>query len=99
MPKIIHGKPHNNRLNVFFCQQLLLRASQKATKILRKIIQFEGKSVSDISQVMVFLFTENSLHVGGEGNGTPCQYSCLENPMDGGASRLQSMGSLRVGHD
>ena len=21
----------------------------------------------------------------GEGNGTPCQYSCLENPMDGGA--------------
>ena len=20
-----------------------------------------------------------------EGNGTPCQYSCLENPMDGGA--------------
>ena len=22
---------------------------------------------------------------GGEGNGTPFQYSCLENPMDGGA--------------
>ena len=22
---------------------------------------------------------------GGEGNGTPLQYSCLENPMDGGA--------------
>ena len=21
----------------------------------------------------------------GEGNGNPCQYSCLENPMDGGA--------------
>ena len=34
-----------------------------------------------------------------EGNGTPLQYSCLENPMDGGACRLQSMGSLRVGHD
>ena len=31
----------------------------------------------------------------GEGNGTPLQYSCLENPTDGGAwSRLQSMGSL-----
>ena len=27
-----------------------------------------------------------SLHMyGGEGNGTPLQYSCLENPMDGGA--------------
>ena len=24
-------------------------------------------------------------HVFGEGNGTPLQYSCLENPMDGGA--------------
>ena len=32
----------------------------------------------------------------GEGNGTPLQYSCLENPMDGGPGRLQSMGSLRV---
>ena len=24
-------------------------------------------------------------HSPGEGNGTPLQYSCLENPMDGGA--------------
>ena len=24
-------------------------------------------------------------HLGGEGNGTPLQYSCLENPVDGGA--------------
>ena len=30
---------------------------------------------------------------------TPLQYSCLENPMDGGAGRLQSMGSQRVGHN
>ena len=35
----------------------------------------------------------------GEGNGTPLQYCCLENPMDGGACRLQSLGSMRVGHD
>ena len=35
-----------------------------------------------------------------EGNGTPLQYSCLGNPMDGGAcSRLQSMVLLGVGHD
>ena len=32
-----------------------------------------------------------------EGNGTPLQYSWLENPMDRGG--LQSMGSLRVRHD
>ena len=48
----------------------------------------------------------------GEGNGNPLQYSCLENPMDGGAwcsarripglaepGGLPSMGSHRVGHD
>ena len=29
--------------------------------------------------------TMESADLGGEGNGTPLQYSCLENPMDGGA--------------
>ena len=31
-------------------------------------------------QIMVF-----RAYMPGEGNGTPLQYSCLENPMDGGA--------------
>ena len=36
----------------------------------------------------------------GEGNGNPLQYSCLENPIDGGAwCRLLYMGSQRVRHD
>ena len=36
----------------------------------------------------------------GEGNATPLQYSCLKNPMDGGAWwATQSMGSQRVRHD
>ena len=36
----------------------------------------------------------------GEGNGIPLQYSCLENPMDGGPwCRLLSIGSQRVEHD
>ena len=35
----------------------------------------------------------------GEGNGTPLQYSCLENSMDRGARGLQSMGSQKFGHD
>ena len=34
-----------------------------------------------------------------EGNGSPLQYYCLENRMDRGACRLQSMGLQRVGHD
>ena len=33
----------------------------------------------------------------GEGNGSPLQYSCLENPMDAELGR--SMRSQRVGHD
>ena len=32
----------------------------------------------------------------GEGNGNPLQYSSLENPMDRGACRLQSMGSQEL---
>ena len=35
----------------------------------------------------------------GEGNGTPLQYSCLKNPVAEEPGRLQSMGSLRGGHD
>ena len=34
-----------------------------------------------------------------EGDGAPLQCSCLEHPTDGGAWWVQSMGSLRVGHD
>ena len=34
-----------------------------------------------------------------EGNGTPLQYSRLENPMDGGAWWAAVHGSRRVGHD
>ena len=34
----------------------------------------------------------------GEGNGTPLQYSCLENPMDGGAWAAVH-GVARVGYD
>ena len=35
----------------------------------------------------------------GEGNGNPLQYSCLKIPWTEERSRLQSMGSQRVGHD
>ena len=35
----------------------------------------------------------------GEENGSPLQYSCLENSMDRGPGGLQSMGSQIVGHN
>ena len=38
-------------------------------------------------------------HSVGEGNGTPLQYSCLENPTDGGAWRAAVHGVARSRHD
>ena len=35
----------------------------------------------------------------GEGNGNPLQYSCLENPMDGGTLQATVHGVARVGHN
>ena len=37
----------------------------------------------------------NSRQENGEGNGTPLQYSCLENPMDGGAWRAAVHGVMK----
>ena len=37
------------------------------------------------NQHSTFYFYEFDYALIGEGNGTPLQYSCLENPMDGGA--------------
>ena len=40
---------------------------------------------SFMSLVVDYFFSDRFYWVSGEGNGTPLQYSCLENPMDGGA--------------
>ena len=54
-----------------------------------------GVAESDTTEQLHFHF---SLSCTGEGNGNPLQCSCLENPMEK-PGRLQSMGSLGVGHD
>ena len=41
-----------------------------------------GREESDMTERLHFHFTLSCI---GEGNGTPLQYSCLENPRDGGA--------------
>ena len=45
-------------------------------------LQFMGSEESDTAERLPFHF---SLSCTGEGNGNPLQYSCLENPRDGGA--------------
>ena len=50
-------------------------------------------STGEIKQDMSFL----GLKTHGGRHGNPFQYSCLENPMDGGACGLQSTGSQQSG--
>ena len=53
------------------------------TRLLEKTIALTTWTV--VNKMMSLLFNMLSSFVIGEGNGTPLQYSCLENPMDGGA--------------
>ena len=48
---------------------------------MRILVGFTSLSRLDL----VSLYFSPSAGYVGEGNGTPLQYSCLENPMDGGA--------------
>ena len=60
-------------------------------------LQSMGCEELDRTEQLHFHF---SLSCIGEGNGTPLQYCCPENPMDGEEpGRLKSMGLLRVRHD
>ena len=55
-----------------------------------------GRWGSDTTEWLHFHF---SLSCIGEGNGSPLQCSCLENPRNGEPGGLPSMGSHRVGHN
>ena len=59
-------------------------------------LQSMGSIESDMTERLYFDF---SLSCIGEGNGSPLQCSCLENPRDGKLGGLTSMGLHRVGHD
>ena len=56
---------------------------QKGDREIGKLLHgLQGASPRAVS---LFLFYVYSVRKPGEGNGTPLQYSCLKNPMDGGA--------------
>ena len=67
--------------------------------------------ISDIRVSLVAQMVESACNVGdpgsipgsgrspGEGNGNPLQWSCQENPLDGGAWQATVHGSQRVEHD
>ena len=70
--EIRHGYTHRNKLEgtIFRGKRKLEISTLKTKNKLRKGQAHQLWVISDDS---------------GEGNGTPLQYSCLENPMDGGA--------------
>ena len=43
------------------------------------------EKAQEFQKNIYFCFIDYAKAFDGEGNGTPLQYSCLENPMDGGA--------------
>ena len=61
-------------------QKVGLKLSIQKTKIMASSPitpwQVDGETVETVTDFIL----------GGSGNGNPLQYSCLENPMDGGAS-------------
>ena len=68
----------------------ILRSSAFFTVQLSQPYMTTGKTIAltrrtFVGKVMPLLFNMLSRLVIREGNGTPLQYSCLENPMDGGA--------------
>ena len=68
----------------------LIKWCYKASKKKKKFFWDNGKTIAltrrtFVGKIMSQLFNMLSRLVIGEGDSTPLQYSCLENPMDGGA--------------
>ena len=60
------------------------RKLQRSKKIIFNILGTTFLSLEPYHQYTLLSIVYSSNHIG-EGYGTPLQYSCLENPMDGGA--------------
>ena len=53
----------------------------------QKVVRRHSSELLLVKKKLFFLLNWITVqHPSGEGNGIPLQYSCLDNPMDGGAS-------------
>ena len=91
-------------LEVMVCQYLDLKFYVSIGGFLRDCIVFKGfPGGAEVKASACNVGDLGSIPGSGrppeEGNGNPLQYSCLENPMDGGAWWAKSTGSQRVVHD
>ena len=70
-------KPHSVRRRQVSCSRLSLHGLH--VYLIRSLVGFKQHKILKSKK------GEDQRGRDGEGNGTPLQYSCLENPMDGGA--------------
>ena len=70
----------------FLENECLLAATEISVCVIHAVKGFGlvNKAEIDVETVKDFILRASKITVG-EGNGTPLQHSCLENPMDGGA--------------
>ena len=65
------------------------QTAELSTNLTQQLVHKRSLGILTARSALVFLGLTQDLSRtswdGGEGNGTPLQYSCLENPMDGGA--------------
>ena len=69
-------------------QWLRLYASTAGARIgslIGEVLHASGYSQKKNNTVVFFIHTVKNQNLWSDSNGTPLQYPCLENPMDGGA--------------
>ena len=74
---------HSSKASILWCSAVFIVQLSCPYMTTGKTIALNSRTLVD--KVMSLFFNMLSRLVIGEGNGTPLQYSCLENPMDGGA--------------
>ena len=93
--------PHTSRLersfpNSLSCHSMLASCVDRPVFCPQPHSSASKKSACSAENLGSIPGLEKSL---GEGNGSPLQYSCLENPMDRGAWQATVHGVTRIGHD
>ena len=81
------------------CGQKMKTENRKCNKFNKDLKKRMKPNINYRSWVKTLFFWPHLTAWGGEGNGTPLQYFCLENPWTEEPGRLQSMGLLRVGNN
>jgi len=97
LPLVPPGKPHAEKVGVVLNVQC-----PRATA--RSYCSWVGFPCSSVSKGSAYDVGDPCLNPGSgrssrEGNGNSLQYSCLENPMDGGAWRTTVHGIAKSRHD